>query len=117
MSKNIILECVLFAAVTFFTEQLASNGRGIHIQIHRLMEGTYEVLVCSGVIHICLDIQKLIGGDTQTHRQHGDRISLLLFFKNKESRLIRRKSPFMGPTIHTHARGLCMHHPVIQPAT
>jgi hypothetical protein len=28
-------------------------------------------------------------GDTQiqTHRQHGDRISLLLFFKNKDSRL------------------------------
>jgi hypothetical protein len=25
--------------------------------------------------------------DTQTHRQHGDGISLLLFFKNKKSRL------------------------------
>jgi hypothetical protein len=32
-------------------------------------------------------IQKFIGGDTQTHRQHGDRISLLLFFQNKENRL------------------------------
>jgi hypothetical protein len=31
-------------------------------------------------------IQKLIEVDTQTHRQHGDRISLLLFFQNKESR-------------------------------
>jgi predicted alpha/beta hydrolase len=27
--------------------------------------------------------------DTQTHRQHGDRISLLLFFQNKASRLGR----------------------------
>jgi hypothetical protein len=29
-------------------------------------------------------IQKLIGEDIQTHRQHGDRISLLLFSQNKE---------------------------------
>jgi hypothetical protein len=29
-------------------------------------------------------IQKLMG-DTGTHRQHGGRISLLLFFENKES--------------------------------
>jgi hypothetical protein len=26
-------------------------------------------------------------GDSQTHRHHGDRISLLLFFQNKESGL------------------------------
>jgi hypothetical protein len=32
-------------------------------------------------------IHKLIEGDTQTHRQHGDSISLLLFFQNMESRL------------------------------
>jgi hypothetical protein len=32
-------------------------------------------------------IRKLIGGDPQTHRQHDDIISLLLFFQNKESRL------------------------------
>jgi hypothetical protein len=30
-------------------------------------------------------IQKLLGG-TQTHRQQGDLISLLLFFHNKESK-------------------------------
>jgi hypothetical protein len=34
------------------------------------------------------DIQKLIGGDTQTHRQNRNRISLLVFFQNKESGLI-----------------------------
>jgi hypothetical protein len=33
-------------------------------------------------------IQKLIEGDTQTHRQQGDHISLLLLFQNKECRLI-----------------------------
>jgi hypothetical protein len=32
-------------------------------------------------------IQKMITGDTFTHRQHGDLLSLLLFFQNKESRL------------------------------
>jgi hypothetical protein len=34
-------------------------------------------------------IQKWIGGDTQTHRQHGDLIGLLLFFQNKESSVKR----------------------------
>jgi hypothetical protein len=34
-------------------------------------------------------IEKLIGWDSQTHRQHGDLISLF-FFQNKESRLIRK---------------------------
>jgi hypothetical protein len=29
-------------------------------------------------------IQKLLGGDSQTQRQHGDRINLLLFFQYKE---------------------------------
>jgi hypothetical protein len=33
-------------------------------------------------------IQKLIMWDTDTHRQHGDLICLLLFFQNKESGLI-----------------------------
>jgi hypothetical protein len=32
-------------------------------------------------------IQKLIKGDSQTQRQHGDCVSLLLFFQNEESRL------------------------------
>jgi hypothetical protein len=32
------------------------------------------------LIKIDSDIRKLIGGDLQIHRQHGDRISLLSFF-------------------------------------
>jgi hypothetical protein len=45
-----------------------------------------------GIIYIpdfiktCSDIQKLIKGVTQTHRQQNDLMSLLYFF-NKESRL------------------------------
>jgi hypothetical protein len=35
-------------------------------------------------IMIGSSIQKLIGEDTQTHRQHGDFISLLLFLQNME---------------------------------
>jgi hypothetical protein len=38
-------------------------------------------------IKIGSGIQKLIRGDTQTHRQHCDLISLLYFFQNKESTL------------------------------
>jgi hypothetical protein len=37
-------------------------------------------------IKIGSGFQKLIGG-IHTHRQHGDLISLLLFFQNKESTL------------------------------
>jgi hypothetical protein len=38
-------------------------------------------------IKIGSGIQKLIEGDTWTHRQQGDLISQLLFFQNKESRV------------------------------
>jgi hypothetical protein len=62
----------------------------------RLMGGIYEVHHWDGLR--CHDIHtrsrkdwlrhsNVNGGDTQTHRQHGDRISLLLFFQNKESKL------------------------------
>jgi hypothetical protein len=42
-------------------------------------------------VKISSRIQKLIWGDTHTHRQHGDRISVFLFFQNKESRLMNWK--------------------------
>jgi hypothetical protein len=64
----------------------------------RIWEITVEL--CSGAmiytprfIKIGLVIQKLIWGDSQTHRKHGDLISLLLLFKNKESRLINEAFP------------------------
>jgi hypothetical protein len=31
--------------------------------------------------------RELVWGDSETHREHGDRISLLYFFQNKKSRL------------------------------
>jgi hypothetical protein len=39
-------------------------------------------------VRVRTGIQKLMR-DTQTHRYRGDRISLLVFFQNKESRLKR----------------------------
>jgi hypothetical protein len=50
--------------------------------------GSRAIIYIPSFIKIGLGIQKFIGGDSSTHRQHGDLISLLLFFHNKESRLI-----------------------------
>jgi hypothetical protein len=56
---------------------------------------TYTVERVSGALIYILSfintgsvIQKLIG-DTQTYRQHGDRIKPRFIFQNKESRLIK----------------------------
>jgi hypothetical protein len=49
--------------------------------------GSGAMICIPSFIMIGSAIQKLTMGDTQTHRQHGDRISLLLFIQNKESRL------------------------------
>jgi hypothetical protein len=46
--------------------------------------GSGAMIYISSFIKIGSGIQKLIG---VTHRQRGDRISLLLFFQNRESRL------------------------------
>jgi hypothetical protein len=71
---------------------------GIHIQTHRLMEGIYELRRWDGLR--CLDIHtkfhkdlfshsKFNSGDTHTdtHRQQGYFISLLLYFQNKKNGL------------------------------
>jgi hypothetical protein len=87
-----------------FTKTLPGNDRGIHIQTHRLMGGTYEV--CHWDRFRCHDIHtkchknwfrhsKVDGGGkhVQTHTQKGDIISLLIFCQNKESRskMVKRK--------------------------
>jgi hypothetical protein len=46
---------------------------------------SWDTLYMPSFIKTGLGIQKLKEGDSQTQRQHGDRISLLLFFKNGES--------------------------------
>jgi hypothetical protein len=59
--------------------------------------GSGVMIYIPSFIKIASGIQKLKGKytDTQTHRQHGDSISLLSFFQDKESRLktsIRKQS-------------------------
>jgi hypothetical protein len=49
--------------------------------------GSGAVIYIPSSIKFGSGIQKLIEGDIQTHRQHDNLISLLLFFQNKESRL------------------------------
>jgi hypothetical protein len=46
-----------------------------------------DMIYVPSLIKIGSGIQKLIGENSQTHRQHGDLIILHLFFRNKESRL------------------------------
>jgi hypothetical protein len=48
--------------------------------------GSGAMIYILSFIKIGSGIQKLIGEDTQTHRQHGDHINLLVFFRNKESK-------------------------------
>jgi hypothetical protein len=50
--------------------------------------GSGAMIYIPSIINIGSGIEKLIEGDTQTHRQHGDRIRLLSFsFQNKGCRL------------------------------
>jgi hypothetical protein len=42
------------------------------------------VMYIPSFIKIGSGIQKLMGGDSQSHRQHGARIRLLSFFQKKE---------------------------------
>jgi hypothetical protein len=51
--------------------------------------GSGAMIYIPNFIKIGSAIQKFIRGETQTHRQHGDLISLLLFFQNMKSRLNR----------------------------
>jgi hypothetical protein len=48
--------------------------------------GSVAMIYIPSFIKIGSDIRKLIRRDSQTHRWHGDRMSLLLFLQNKESR-------------------------------
>jgi hypothetical protein len=49
--------------------------------------GSGAIIYIPSFIKISSAIQNFMGRNTRTHRQHGDRISLLLFFfQNEESR-------------------------------
>jgi hypothetical protein len=62
---------------------------GWNIFNYSIEMGSGAVICIPSFIKIGSGIEKLIGGDTQTHRQQGDLISLLSFKKEKrkESRL------------------------------
>jgi hypothetical protein len=91
--------CILWRD-NLFTEPLPSNDRRIHVQTHKLMGGIYEVRRWDGFK--CHDTHTKshkdwsrhskvngTGGESRTHRQHGNLISLFLFFifQYKESRI------------------------------
>jgi hypothetical protein len=46
--------------------------------------GSGAIICISDLIKNVLGIQKFIGRDTQTNRQHGERINLLYFFSKYE---------------------------------
>jgi hypothetical protein len=74
------------------TEPLPSN---VHIKTHRLMEGIYGVSRWDGLrshdihteFHKDWFRHSKVDQGRHTDRQHDDGISLILFFKNKKSRL------------------------------
>jgi hypothetical protein len=78
-----------------FTEPLPSNDRrDTHTDTQTEGFMKYVVEMGSSVmtyipnfIKIGSGIRKLIGGYSQTHRQHEDRITLFSFFEIRESRL------------------------------
>jgi hypothetical protein len=98
VSNNSSLFYVLVAIAMCLPCRFLATIGGIWVQTHRLMGVIYEVRRWDGLIpsfiKIGSGIQNLIGGDTQTHRQDEDCISLVLFFQNKESRLKNMCSSF-----------------------
>jgi hypothetical protein len=60
--------------------------------VYSIEIGSNVMLYIPSFIKIASGIQKLLGGihmQTRTHREQGDLTSLILFFQNKESRLIK----------------------------
>jgi hypothetical protein len=53
------------------------------------------MIYIQSIIKISAGIQKLIGGDIQTHIQHGYCISLILFFQNEGSNLKNAAENFL----------------------
>jgi hypothetical protein len=89
-SKNSSIVARIYFHGIMFTKPLPSDSKGIHIQTHILMGESYEYEICHSDGLRCHDICTKFhkdcfrhskvnkGGYTDT--QHGDIISLLLFF-------------------------------------
>jgi hypothetical protein len=92
-----------------FTEQLPSNGSGIDTDSRKgFMKyaaemGSGATIGIPSFIKIVSGVQKVMGG--YTDRQLSDRISLLLFFPNKESRL---KMFISACAVHTCVHNKCI---------
>jgi hypothetical protein len=71
---------LLLLRVFVVAEPLPSNDKGIHIQAHR----SHDIRVCTKFYIDLLRHSEVNRGDSQTHIQHGDCISLLSFFKIKK---------------------------------
>jgi hypothetical protein len=52
---------------------------------YAVVVGSFAMIYIPSFIKIGSGIQKLIRGDSQRLRRHGDLISLLLYFQNKEA--------------------------------
>jgi hypothetical protein len=86
-----IVTCVFIVAATFPPRRFLATTGSIHIQTHKLIGGIYEAhrwngFRCHDIHTKCDEVwfkhSNLMGGrNTQTHRQHGDLISRLLFYK------------------------------------
>jgi hypothetical protein len=90
-----IVACVFFATIAFLSSRcLATIGDYTYIHTdwweYAVDKDLGAMVYIPTFINTGSDFQKVMErGDTRTHREHGDRISLLSFFKNKESRLIK----------------------------
>jgi hypothetical protein len=84
MEKDRSKNSSIVACVFISTEPLLSSKKGIYIQPqilkHAAEMDSGVILHISGSIKIASAIQKIDREDLQGHRQHDDRISLLLFF-------------------------------------
>jgi hypothetical protein len=61
---------------------------------HAAEMGSGAMIYIPSFIKIGSGTQKLIGEESQAHRQHGDLISLLLFFQITQSRLKCHRAKF-----------------------
>jgi hypothetical protein len=84
------------------TKMLPSNG-SLCGTILIFWQVSYMSIWCCNSCLLWLHYSSLLelGGDTQPHRQQGDLISLL-FFQNKESRVIKTHIPIRGATIYNN---------------
>jgi hypothetical protein len=89
-NNSSIIACIFVAAVTFISSRfLAKIGRYTYRHTDRwegFMKyaaemGSGAMIYIPNFVKIGSGIRKLIEGVSQTHWQHGDRVTLLLFFK------------------------------------